>query len=55
MPTTAANQIRKLFPIVVTICNPSNRNYLCLKNRISMSADNLAKLGRQNTKDLEIN
>lgn len=51
--TATANQIRELFAIILTSCNPSNPNELWLKYRESMSDDILAEM-RQNYQDLEL-
>ena len=52
--TATASQIRELFAIILTTCNPSNPNRLWLKYREYMSDDILADLRQQNS-DLEIN
>lgn len=52
--TANANQIRQLFAIILTSCNPSNPNQLWMKYRESMSDDILAEM-RRNHPDLEIN
>lgn len=51
--TATAEQIRDLFAIIFTTCNPSNPKRLWFKFRDSMSDDIIAEIRRQNP-DLQI-
>lgn len=49
--TSSPEQIRNLFAIILTTCNPSNPRILWEKYRESMSEDILARLRRNNVND----
>ncbi|GBN42040.1 hypothetical protein AVEN_126137-1 [Araneus ventricosus] len=48
MLTSSPDQIRNLFAIILTTCNPSNPRFLWDKFRESMSEDFLPRVGRNN-------
>ncbi|GBN22775.1 hypothetical protein AVEN_175157-1 [Araneus ventricosus] len=55
MLTSSPDQIRNLFTIILTTCNPSNPRFLWDKFRESMSEDILARLRQNNvTYDIQL-